>query len=158
MAKKVFESSMTLASGLTSLSWSFKSFKEIPDWVGCNWIMMLKRSSRWLHGYGIPFSLTSVICLWQSAENHISTWNSVATSFKPSLHDHSLIFDDDGRVYMLYGTNNLRLIELTSDASEIKQGGFNDVIIWETLSRLTVGPSGCPSSPNARFCWINFLL
>jgi len=52
-----------------------------------------------------------------------------AISFKPSLHDHSLFFDDDGRVYMLYGTNNLRLVELTADASAIKQGGFNEIII-----------------------------
>jgi beta-xylosidase len=50
-------------------------------------------------------------------------------SFSPALHDHSLFFDDDGRVYMLYGANNLRLIELTADASAIKPGGFNEVII-----------------------------
>lgn len=50
-------------------------------------------------------------------------------SFEPSLHDHSLFFDDDGRVYMLYGTNNLRLVELTADASAIKPGGFNDIVI-----------------------------
>ncbi len=49
--------------------------------------------------------------------------------FETSLHDHSLIFDDDGRVYMLYGTNNLRLVELTADASAIKRGGFNDIVI-----------------------------
>ncbi len=35
-----------------------------------------------------------------------------ATSFEPSLHDHSLFFDDDGRVYMIYGGGNLRLVEL----------------------------------------------
>lgn len=29
-------------------------------------------------------------------------------SFAPALHDHSLFFDDDGRVYMLYGGGNLR--------------------------------------------------
>src|SRR4030042_1290652 len=51
------------------------------------------------------------------------------TSFSPSLHDHSLFFDDDGRVYMLYGVGNLRLTELTADASAIKPGGFDEVII-----------------------------
>ena len=39
------------------------------------------------------------------------------TSFKPSLHDHSLFFDDDGRVYMLYGGGNLRLTELDAELS-----------------------------------------
>jgi beta-xylosidase len=50
-------------------------------------------------------------------------------SFRPSLHDHSLFFDDDGRVYMLYGGGNLRLTELNADLSGIKPGGFNEVVI-----------------------------
>ncbi len=50
-------------------------------------------------------------------------------SFRPALHDHSLFFDDDGRVYMIYGGGNLRLVELTADLSGIKPGGVNQVII-----------------------------
>lgn len=52
-----------------------------------------------------------------------------AASFKPSLHDHSLFFDEDGRVYMIYGAGDLHLIELTADVTGIKRGGFNSVII-----------------------------
>jgi len=51
------------------------------------------------------------------------------SSFKPALHDHSLFFDDDGRVYMLNGGGNIRLTELTADVTAIKPGGFNQVII-----------------------------
>jgi len=54
-------------------------------------------------------------------------WKEI--SFAPSLHDHSLFFDDDGRVYMIYGGGNLRLVELKSDLTGIKDGGFNDVVI-----------------------------
>lgn len=50
-------------------------------------------------------------------------------SFKPSLHDHSLYFADDGRVYMLWGAGALRLTELRPDFSGIKEGGVNKVII-----------------------------
>ena len=50
-------------------------------------------------------------------------------SFRPSLHDHSLFFDDDGRVYMLYGGGNLRLVELKDDLSGLKEGGFNQVVV-----------------------------
>ncbi|MCL4178409.1 MAG: glycoside hydrolase 43 family protein [Verrucomicrobia bacterium] len=50
-------------------------------------------------------------------------------SFRPSLHDHSLFFEDDGRVFMLYGVNNLRLVELNEDLSGLKPGGFNEVVI-----------------------------
>jgi len=54
-------------------------------------------------------------------------WKEI--SFAPSLHDHSLFFDDDGRVYMIYGGGNLRLVELKPDLTGIKDGGFNDVVI-----------------------------
>ncbi len=49
--------------------------------------------------------------------------------FRPSLHDHSLFFDDDGKVYMLYGAGKLTLVELNEDLSGIKPGGFNQIVI-----------------------------
>jgi beta-xylosidase len=55
-------------------------------------------------------------------------------SFKPSLHDHSLIFDDDGRVYMLYGGGDLRLVELMDDLSGLKPGGFHAVVVKDATS------------------------
>ncbi|MFL5811880.1 MAG: family 43 glycosylhydrolase [Flavisolibacter sp.] len=36
-------------------------------------------------------------------------------AFKPAYHDHSLFFDDDGRVFMITGAGKLRLIEMTAD-------------------------------------------
>src|SRR5581483_1828719 len=52
-----------------------------------------------------------------------------AVSFAPAYHDHSLFFDDDGRVYMVYGSGKLKLIELNADASGIKPGTTEQVII-----------------------------
>ncbi|SOD52688.1 Beta-xylosidase [Pseudoxanthomonas wuyuanensis] len=51
------------------------------------------------------------------------------TSFEPVLHDHSLFFDDDGRVYMVYGGGRITLVELKPDLSGIKPGGVNKVLI-----------------------------
>lgn len=62
-----------------------------------------------------------------------------ASSFKPALHDHSLFFDDDGRIYMLYGGGNLRLVELNQDLSGIKPDGFNQVVI--TNASAVAGPN-----------------
>ena len=61
------------------------------------------------------------------------------TSFSPSLHDHSLFFDDDGRVYMIHGGGNVRLTELNSDLSGIKPGGVDQVIIPD--ASLVAGPN-----------------
>ena len=69
------------------------------------------------------------------------------TSFSPSLHDHSLFFDDDGRVYMIYGGGNVRLVELKSDLSGIKPGGVDQVIIPD--ASLVAGPNvGLPAEGN----------
>lgn len=54
-------------------------------------------------------------------------WKSV--SFKPSYHDHSLFFDDDGRNYLVYGNGKLSIVELNEDVSGVKQGGVNQVLI-----------------------------
>jgi beta-xylosidase len=54
-------------------------------------------------------------------------WKTV--SFKPTLHDHSLFFDDDGKVYMVTGSGKIKLIELRQDLSGIQPGGTDKVII-----------------------------
>jgi len=40
----------------------------------------------------------------------------------------SLLFDA-GHVYMVYGNHDIKVIELTADATAIKEGGLNKVII-----------------------------
>jgi beta-xylosidase len=52
-----------------------------------------------------------------------------AVSFKPSLHDHSLFFDDDRRIYMVYGSGRINLVELSTDLSGLKPGTKEQVII-----------------------------
>lgn len=59
-------------------------------------------------------------------------WKMV--SFKPSFHDHSLFFDDDGKVYMIYGASKLTLVELNDDLSGVKQGGVNKIVIENASS------------------------
>lgn len=38
-----------------------------------------------------------------------------------SYHDHSILFDDDGKVYMIWGAGKLEIIELNSDLSAVKE-------------------------------------
>ncbi|MCT8139953.1 glycosyl hydrolase 43 family protein [Anaerobacillus sp. CMMVII] len=44
-------------------------------------------------------------------------------------HDMSILFDDDGRVYLVYDRGDIKIIELTEDTTAIKEGGLNKVII-----------------------------
>jgi len=51
------------------------------------------------------------------------------SSFSPGYHDNTLFFDDDGRVYLIYGNKKLTLVELNDDLSGVKTDGTNQVII-----------------------------
>ncbi|MBR6044924.1 MAG: glycoside hydrolase 43 family protein [Ruminococcus sp.] len=44
-------------------------------------------------------------------------------------HDPSLLFDDDGRVYIVYGNRDIRLTELNDDLSVPKPGGLDRIIV-----------------------------
>ena len=42
--------------------------------------------------------------------------------FKPSHHDHTIFFDDDGKIYMIWGVGKLRMVELKEDLSGVREG------------------------------------
>ena len=51
------------------------------------------------------------------------------TSFEPAMGDHSLFFDDDGRVYLVYGNARIEISELKPDLSGIKPDGVHKVLV-----------------------------
>lgn len=46
-------------------------------------------------------------------------WKKIV--FNNSYHDHSILFDDDGKVYMVWGAGKLEIIELKNDLSGVKE-------------------------------------
>jgi beta-xylosidase len=50
-------------------------------------------------------------------------------SFRPAFHDHSLVFEEDGRVYLVHGSGDVHLTELLPDLTGIKPGGIDKTII-----------------------------
>jgi len=74
----------------------------------------------------------------------------VVSTFKPAYHDHSLFFDDDGRVYMIYGAGKLKIIELNSDASRVKDSAKEEVLI-ENASAPANGEIGLPAEGSQLF-------
>ncbi len=72
-------------------------------------------------------STTNKTYIWSTKDIEKEPWKEI--SFSPSFHDHTLVFDDDGRVYLIYGNKKLTLVELNTDLSGVKPGGVNQVII-----------------------------
>ncbi|MEH6679222.1 MAG: glycoside hydrolase 43 family protein [Sediminicola sp.] len=65
--------------------------------------------------------------VFRTADIEKGPWQEI--SFEPSYHDHSIFFDDDGKVYMIYGNGKLHLLELDPDLSGAKAGGIDQVLI-----------------------------
>ena len=80
-------------------------------------------------------STTGKTYIWSSKDIENGPWKE--NSFSPSFHDHTLVFDDDGRVYLIYGNKKLPLVELNDDLSGVRPGGINQVIIEDASA-----PSG----------------
>ncbi len=57
-------------------------------------------------------------------------------------HDPSLLFDDNGRVYIVYGNRDIRLTELKEDLSGPKPGGLDRIILRDAPG----GPLGYEGS------------
>lgn len=45
-----------------------------------------------------------------------------AISFAPANHDHTIFFDDDGKIYILWSVRKLMIAELKEDLSGVKKG------------------------------------
>lgn len=71
-----------------------------------------------------------------------------AVSFKPSYHDHSLFFDDDGKVYLIYGGGKLRILELNDDLSGVRPG--TEQVLIENASAPS-GTGGLPAEGSQLF-------
>ncbi len=66
------------------------------------------------------FAATSGKTHIYTAKNIKGPWQE--KTFKPAYHDHTIFFDDDGKVYMIYGVGKLKILELKSDLSGIADG------------------------------------
>ena len=81
-------------------------------------------------------------------------WNRV--SFAPSYHDHSLFFDDDGKVYLVYGNGKISLVELNADVSGVKANGIQQTIIENASAPSQVpGKSGGLGAEGSQLYKIN---
>lgn len=58
------------------------------------------------------------------------------------FHDCSLLFDDDGKVYIASGNMNIRVTELNDDLTNVRPGGVDKVIIRDNPELVGLGYEG----------------
>ncbi len=71
--------------------------------------------------YVFTFAATTGKTYVYSTKN-IETGPWEVKSFEPSYHDLTVHFDDDGKVYMIWGNGKLMMAELKPDLSGVKEG------------------------------------
>ena len=69
--------------------------------------------------------------------------------FKPSYHDHTIFFDDDGKIYMIWGVGKLRMVELKQDLTGIIEG--TERVLIENASAPAGNNIGLPSEGSQLF-------
>lgn len=79
----------------------------------------------------VPSQTSGHTHLYTTDNLHNGTWKE--TLF-PLWHDPSLVLDDDGRKYVLFGNGNISIVELNADLSGVKTGGLSKVILTDAGS------------------------
>ncbi len=74
-------------------------------------------------------------------------WKSV--SFRPSYHDNTIFFDDDGKVYLIYGAGKLSILELNNDLTGVIPG--TEKVLIENASLPSGGGPGLPGEGSQLF-------
>ncbi len=64
--------------------------------------------------------------IYQTKDIEQGTWRKF--EINGCYHDMSLLFDEDNRVYMLYGATDIKYVELNSDVTGIKPGGASGTL------------------------------
>lgn len=75
-----------------------------------------------------------------TSENIQGPWKK--TVMEGFYHDMSILFDDDGRNYVVYGNTDIYLTELKEDLSGPKEGGINKKIIEDDRDKIVLGYEG----------------
>ena len=78
--------------------------------------------------------------IYQTTDIENGTWKR--SEFVGIYHDASLLFDDDGRVYLIHGNGTIRIKELNADATAFKPGGIDQVLIETDQSNNIVSAEG----------------
>lgn len=62
----------------------------------------------------------------------------------PGLHhDPGMLFDDDDRVYVIHGNGDIRITELTEDASALRPGGIDQLLLEGEREGINLRIEGC---------------
>lgn len=85
-----------------------------------------------------PSYTTGKTYIYHTQDIEDGTWDRAVLD--GVYHDLSLLMDQDGKSYLIYGGNEIRIRELNEDVTAVKDGGLDQIIIPDAGS---VAQEGC---------------
>ncbi|WP_337102689.1 glycoside hydrolase family 43 protein [Paenibacillus sp. YIM B09110] len=72
-------------------------------------------------------------------------------------HDPSMLFDDDGRVFVFHGNGDIRITELTADATALKPDGINQLLLETDRDGIMLRAEGCHAYKVSGYYYLFFI-
>ena len=69
-------------------------------------------------------------------------WEQVA-KMDSFFHDPALYFEEDGTPYVIYGGGDIRIVELSKDLTEVKEGGVHKLLLETPREGIMLRCEGC---------------
>jgi len=91
-----------------------------------SWASCLRYANGYYYVYFLSYT-TNATHVYRTKDIENGPWTGVTIS--RGMHDLSVLFDDDGRVYAFYGSTDIHMVELTADGLAIKAGGVDKIVI-----------------------------
>ncbi|GIP17247.1 beta-xylosidase [Paenibacillus montaniterrae] len=92
--------------------------------------------------YYVCFSSLDTRQFYVYHTNDIDQGNWQRSVIKQLFHDPSLLFEED-RVFVIYGNGDIRITELTSDLTAVKEGGVNQLLLEAQREGIGLRAEGC---------------
>lgn len=86
----------------------------------------------------VPSYTSNKTHLYTTADVEKGPWKEVQFSF---YHDPSLHLDEDGRNFVVYGSGDIRIVQLNSTLTGTQSGGINKILIPSSALKALIGSS-----------------
>lgn len=90
---------------------------------------------------------TNKTYIYKTTDIENGQWETI--SFSPAIHDHTIFFEDDGRIYIIWGVGRLMIAELRDDLSGITEG--TERVLIENASIPAGDDMGLPAEGSQLF-------
>ena len=105
-----------------------------------SWAASLRYVDGW---YYCLFNCNDDHCAYMFRTRDIEASNWEKHRLSRFLHDPGLLIDDDGRKYVLYGNNDIYIVELTEDMLDFKPGGLDRLLFTTEQENIGLKAEGC---------------